>query len=67
MTNLKVVSISLARGGSKGVPRKNIVDICGKPLVGYVLDAAKNSKYITDRYVSTEDLEIKNVVNSLGA
>lgn len=67
MEKLKIVSISLARGGSKGVPRKNIADICGNPLVYYVLDAAKNSKYITERYVSTEDLEIKKVVESLGA
>ena len=64
---MKIVSLTLARGGSKGIHRKNIVDICGKPLIGYVLDAAKNSKYITDRYVSTEDLEIKNVVSYLGA
>ena len=67
MKNLKIVSISLARGGSKGVPRKSIVDTCGKPLVAYVLDAAKNSKYISERYVSTEDLEIKKVVSALGA
>jgi CMP-N-acetylneuraminic acid synthetase len=63
----KIVSLTLSRGGSKGVPRKNIADICGKPLVAYVLDAAKESKYISERYVSTEDLEIKNVVQSLGA
>ena len=63
----KIVSLTLSRGGSKGVPRKNIADICGKPLVAYVLEAAKESKYIAERYVSTEDLEIKNVVRSLGA
>tara|TARA_A100001201_G_scaffold141603_1_gene137464 strand:- start:171 stop:842 length:672 start_codon:yes stop_codon:yes gene_type:complete len=64
---LKVVSITLSRGGSKGVPRKNIADICGKPLVQYVLEAAEKSKYITERYVSTEDAEIKQVVEEIGA
>ena len=64
---MKVVSITLSRGGSKGVPRKNIADICGKPLVQYVLEAADASKYITERYVSTEDAEIKQVVEKIGA
>ena len=63
----KIVSLTLSRGGSKGVPRKNIAEICGKPLVAYVLDAAKESRYISERYVSTEDEEIKNVVQTLGA
>ena len=64
---MKIVSLTLARGGSKGVPRKNIADICGYPLVHYVLDAAKKSKHITERYVSTEDKEIRLVCESLGA
>ena len=49
------------------MPRKNIADICGKPLVQYVLEAADASKYITERYVSTEDAEIKQVVEKIGA
>lgn len=64
---MKIVSLTLARGGSKGVPRKNIADVCGKPLIYYVLEAAKNSKYISERYVSTEDSEIKSVSESFGA
>jgi CMP-N-acetylneuraminic acid synthetase len=63
---LKIVSLTLARGGSKGVPRKNIADICGKPLIQYVIDAAKSSNYISKSYVSTEDEEIKSVVEKLG-
>ena len=64
---MKIISITLARGGSKGVPRKNLIDICGKPLLSYVLDSARQSKYITERYVSTEDPEIKSVAKKLGA
>jgi len=64
---MKIVSLTLARGGSKGVPRKNIADVCGKPLIYYVLEAAKNSNYISERYVSTEDDEIKSVSEKYGA
>ena len=64
---MKIVSITFARGGSKGVPRKNLIDICGKPLLSYVLESARQSKHIDERYVSTEDDEIKNVAMDLGA
>jgi len=63
---LKIVSLTLARGGSKGVPRKNIYPLNGKPLISYVLEAAKQSK-IDDRWVSTEDFEISKVAMSYGA
>ena len=64
---MKIVSLTLARGGSKGVPRKNLVDVCGNPLLYYVINAAKNSKYINDVWVSTEDQEIKNYALSINA
>ena len=63
---MKIVSLTLARGGSKGVPRKNIYPLNGKPLISYVLEAAKQSK-IDDRWVSTEDFEISKVAMSYGA
>ena len=56
-----VLGITLARGGSKRVPKKNIKDINGKPLIQYTIDEVKKSKYI-DRYiVSTEDMDIMKV------
>jgi N-acylneuraminate cytidylyltransferase len=52
------------RGGSKSIPRKNIKEIAGKPLVHWVLDAALESGMFDDVYVSTDDEEIKQVVLS---
>jgi len=46
-------TVILARGGSKGIPRKNIVDINGKPLIQYTIEAAKASK-AQDVFVSTD-------------
>ena len=52
-----------ARGGSKRIPRKNLVDVNGKPLLQYVIDTCTN---ITDKiYVSTEDKEIREFVESM--
>ena len=41
-----VMGITLARGGSKGIPRKNVIDVNGKPLIQYTIDEVKKSKYI---------------------
>lgn len=49
----KIKTVILARGGSKGIPRKNIIDINGKPLIQYTIEAAKASK-AKDVYVSTD-------------
>ena len=62
----KVLAIIPARGGSKGIPRKNIIKIEGKPLIQYTIDAAKASKYIDEVHVSTDDAEIASVVSELG-
>ena len=62
-----ILGVTLARGGSKGLPRKNVKILCGKPLIAWTIDAAKKSKML-DRYiVSTEDPEIKKVAESYGA
>ncbi len=60
------LAIVPARGGSKGIPYKNIALVNGKPLISYTLEAAKASKYIDMIYVSTEDEKIAKVVNDAG-
>lgn len=55
-----------ARGGSKGVPHKNIKELCGKPLIQYSIDIARKLTTDDNICVSTDDVEIKNVVESLG-
>ena len=62
-----VLGITPARGQSKGVPRKNIKPIAGKPLLAWTIAAARQSRLI-DRYVvSTEDAEIADVAAQCGA
>lgn len=54
----KIVAIIIARGGSKGVPRKNVKKLCGKPLLCWTIDHCKNSKLIEEIWLSSEDFEI---------
>lgn len=63
----KVMALALARGGSKGVPGKNIKDLAGKPLIGWVIDAAKNSKYVDRVILSTDYEDIAKVGKEYGA
>jgi len=62
----KVLGVIPARGGSKGVLRKNIRNLCGKPLIQHIFESAKKSKYIDRLIISTEDEEIANVAKSIG-
>lgn len=55
-----------ARGGSKRIPKKNIISFCGKPLIAYALDAAKASGMFDRIHVSTDSQEIADVVGKLG-
>lgn len=64
---LTVVGIIPARGGSKGVPRKNIKPLCGKPLIAYSIEEAKKSRFLDRIIVSTEDKEISNIALKYGA
>ena len=57
----KILAIIPARGGSKGLPRKNIIDLAGKPLIAWTIEASLNSKYITKTIVSSNDDEILNI------
>ena len=63
----RIIGLIPARGGSKGIPRKNIVDLCGKPLIAYTITAGLNSKYIDYLMVSTDDREIADVSSTCGA
>jgi len=63
----KVVAIIPARGGSKRLKRKNIYPIWGKPMLYWAIKAAKESKHITDVWVTTEDEEIKRIAIESGA
>lgn len=62
-----ILAIVPARGGSKGIPRKNILPINGKPLIAYTIEAAKGSKYINKTVVSTDDKEIADISKKFGA
>lgn len=64
---MEILGIIPARGGSKGIKRKNLKEILGKPLVAYSIEAGLNSKLITRTVVSTEDSEIKEVSLKYGA
>lgn len=55
-----------ARGGSKGVPRKNIRPLAGKPLIAWTIEQAKASRYLDRTIVSTEDEEIASVAKAYG-
>lgn len=61
-----ILGVIPARGGSKGVPRKNIRLLCGKPLIQYIFESAQKSKYINRLILSTEDSEIADVARSIG-
>ena len=63
----KILGIIPARGGSKGVPRKNIKALGGKPLISYTIELALKSSMIDRLIVSTEDQEIANIARSYGA
>jgi N,N'-diacetyl-8-epilegionaminate cytidylyltransferase len=62
-----VVAFVFARGGSKGVPRKNLRELRGRPLVTWAIDAARSSRSVDRVVVSTDDLEIAEVARRAGA
>ncbi|WP_189628608.1 acylneuraminate cytidylyltransferase family protein [Roseivirga thermotolerans] len=63
----KLLGLIPARGGSKGVPGKNIKDLNGKPLISYTIDAAKSTDKLDRLIVSTDSEEIATVCKELGA
>lgn len=64
---MEVLAIIPARGGSKGLPRKNILPLLGKPLLAYTIEHARHSRLVNRVVVSTDDEEITQVARSYGA
>lgn len=62
-----VLALIPARGGSKGVPRKNVRPLAGKPLIAYAIEAAQKSRFIERVLVSTDDEAIAQVARKYGA
>lgn len=62
----KILAIIPARGGSKGLPGKNIKTLLGKPLIGWTIEQALASKYIDEIFVSTDSLEIAKISTLFG-
>ncbi len=65
--NKTFLAIIPARGGSKRLPRKNILDLNGKPLIAYTIDAGLKSKYIDKVIVTSDDSEILHISKKFGA
>lgn len=62
-----IIAVIPARGGSKRIPKKNILEVLGKPMIAWTIEEALKSKFITEVVVSTDDLEIAEVSRSYGA
>lgn len=67
MKGEKVLAVITARGGSKGIPRKNITAVLGKPLIVYSIQAAISSRSVSRTIVSTDDTSIASVARAYGA
>ncbi|MFZ4855386.1 MAG: cytidylyltransferase domain-containing protein [Desulfuromonadaceae bacterium] len=65
--NNRVLGLIPARGGSKRLPRKNLLSLAGKPLIFYTIQAGLQSRFIDELIVSTDDVEIAGVSGEYGA
>jgi len=61
-----IVCIIPARGGSEGIPKKNLLPLCGQPLIGWTIDSALEAQEIDEIFVSTDDDEIANFAKNKG-
>ena len=64
---MRVDAIILARGGSKGIPRKNIIDFCGKPLIAWTIEQCLQANAINSVWVSSDDEHILSIAKKYGA
>jgi len=62
----EVLAVIPARGGSKGIPRKNLARLCGRPLIQYTIDAAKHSELVSRVVLSSDDEEIMEYCKARG-
>ena len=67
ISSMSNIAIIPARGGSKRIPRKNIRNFCGKPIISYSINSCLESNIFTEVMVSTDDEEIADVAQKLGA
>ena len=67
MQKYKILAVTLARGGSRSIKKKNLALINGKPLIYYTIKEALKSKLITRYIVSTDDYKIRKVSKKYGA
>lgn len=67
MPELRVLGLITARGGSKGIPRKNLAELGGRPLIAHTIAAAKGSRLLTRCIVSTDDEDIAEAAQEYGA
>ena len=62
---MSLLTLIPARVGSKGIPRKNIRELCGKPLIAWSIETAQKANYVDQIAVSTDDEEITDVARNL--
>lgn len=67
MESIRTIGVITARGGSKGIPRKNVKPLAGKPLIAWTIEAAQKSRLLDRLIVSTDDPEIMGVAMAFGA
>lgn len=67
MSGRRILGVIPARGGSKGIPKKNIRPLAGRPLIYYTIEQAKRSRYLSRLVVSTDNEEIAQVSHQYGA
>lgn len=66
LNKMRVLGLVPARGGSKGIPRKNVRELNGKPLIAYTFEQAKRASAITDIVCSTDDDEVSSLASKWG-
>lgn len=67
MDGKRIIAIIPARGGSKSIPKKNMIDFCGKPLIAWSIEHALGSRHVDGVYVSTDNEEIASISEEFGA